>query len=98
MTCRETRLPATSPASSATACKVAQHASRQSGERTAPRRPTQGVPSLQHEALDDPVENDAIVVAIPGVSGPVLHSLWALVREELDMYVPSGTVNNGGAG
>ena len=59
---------------------------------------TQGVPSLQHEALDDPVEDDAIIVAIPGVGGPVLYSLGALIREELDMYIPSGTVNDGSAG
>lgn len=59
---------------------------------------TQRVPSLQHEALDDPVEDDTIVVAIPGVGGPVLHSLGALIRKELDMYIPSGAVNDGSAG
>ena len=61
-------------------------------------QPTQGVPSLQHEALDDPMEDDTIIVAIPGVAGPVLHSLGALIREELDMYVSSSTVDDGSAG
>ena len=59
---------------------------------------TQRVSSLQHESLDDPVEDDTIIVAIPGVGGPVLHSLGALIREELHMYIPSGAVNDGSAG
>lgn len=59
---------------------------------------TQGVPSLQHEALDHSVEDDAIVVACPGVSGPVLYSLGALIRKKLDMYIASGAVNDGTAG
>lgn len=64
----------------------------------APKRLTQGVPSLKHEALDDSVEDDTVVVAVPRVAGPVLHSLGALVWEQLDMYVSSGAVNDGRAG
>ncbi len=55
---------------------------------------TQGVSCLQHEALDDSVEDGAIVVAIAGVCGPVLHSLGTLLWEKLDMYVPSCAVND----
>lgn len=64
----------------------------------APKRLTQGIPSLQHEALDDSVESNAIIVAVPRVAGPVLHSFGALVGEELDVYVSSGAVNDGSAG
>ena len=57
-------------------------------------RLTQRVSCLQHEALDDPVEDDTIVVAIAGVCGPVLHSLGTLLREKLNMYVPSCAVDD----
>ena len=57
-------------------------------------RLTQRVSCLQHEALDDSVKYDTIVVAITGVCGPVLHGLRTLLREKLDMYVPSCAVND----
>ena len=44
------------------------------------------------------MEDDAVIVPVPGVTGPVLHSLGALVREELDVYVSSGAVNDSSAG
>ena len=56
---------------------------------------TKRIPSLQHEAFDDSVEDDTIVVAIPRVGDPVLHSLGALVREQLDMDVTTSAVDDG---
>lgn len=56
---------------------------------------TKRVPSLQHEALDDSVENDAIIIAVLAVGGPVLHSLGALLREQLEMDVAPGGVHDG---
>ena len=57
-------------------------------------RLTERVSCLQHEALDNSVEDDAIVVAIAGVCGPVLHSLGTLLWEKLNMYVPSCAVDD----
>lgn len=46
-----------------------------------------GIAGLDHEATDDPVEEVPVEVAIPRVSNEVLHRLWALDREELDVDV-----------
>ena len=44
------------------------------------------------------MEDDAVVVPIPRMCRPVLHSLGALVGKELDMDVPPGAVNDSSAG
>ena len=40
-------------------------------------------PHLDHELLDDPVEDVAVVVAVPRVHAEALHRLGAFLREQL---------------
>mmetsp|Transcript_23682 Transcript_23682/g.40764 ORF Transcript_23682/g.40764 Transcript_23682/m.40764 type:complete len:459 (-) Transcript_23682:586-1962(-) len=56
---------------------------------------TEGVASLEHEALDDAVQDEAVVVPVANVLREVLHGLRALFREELDVYVAEGGVQKG---
>ena len=53
---------------------------------------------MQHEALDDSVKDDPIIVAMPRVCDPVLHSLGALLREQLDVDVAPSAVKDGCSG
>mmetsp|Transcript_11858 Transcript_11858/g.37837 ORF Transcript_11858/g.37837 Transcript_11858/m.37837 type:complete len:617 (+) Transcript_11858:92-1942(+) len=55
------------------------------------------VPGLAHEAFDDSVEEDAVVVPLPRVRREVLDRLRALVREELDVYLSIRGVDAGEA-
>ncbi len=43
---------------------------------------TQRVSCLQHEPFDDPMEDDAIVVAVARMRGEVLNGAWALIWEQ----------------
>ena len=61
--------------------------------RTTTRYETE--PHLDHELLDDPVEDVAVVVAVPRVHAEVLHRLGALLREQLHVDVPHGGVQRG---
>jgi len=45
---------------------------------------TGGVTTLDHEVLDDAVEDDAVVVTLPREPGKVLASLGRLISVELD--------------
>ena len=56
---------------------------------------TKGVASLHHEALDDSVEDDAVVVAVLRVRREVLDGLGALLGEELERDVALGGVHDG---
>ena len=55
---------------------------------------TQGVARLDHEALDDAVEDDAIVVAVARVRGKILHGLGAVVGEQLEVHISFGGVQD----
>ena len=57
-----------------------------------------GVPGLHHEALDDPVENVPVEVAVPRVHDKVLHAPRALLGEERDVDVAHGGVDDDGVG
>jgi hypothetical protein len=48
------------------------------------------VSGLYHKALDDAMEDDAVVVPVARVRHEVLHRLRALLREELEVDVPYG--------
>mmetsp|Transcript_56947 Transcript_56947/g.90213 ORF Transcript_56947/g.90213 Transcript_56947/m.90213 type:complete len:218 (-) Transcript_56947:1071-1724(-) len=68
-------------------------------ELTAPNALTPGaialwIPRLDHEALNHPVEDDIVVVAILGVHCEVLNTLWTLLMEELDNNVTHGGMNS----
>ena len=55
---------------------------------------TEGVAGLEHEALDDSVEDDALVVAVARMRREILHRLGALVREQLERYVALSRVDD----
>ena len=48
---------------------------------------TQRVTSLQHKALDNPMEDDVVIVTVLGVRGEVLNSARTLLREQLESDV-----------
>ena len=52
-------------------------------------------PYLNHELLDDPVEDVAVVVAVPRMDAEVLHRLGTLLREELHVDVAHGGMQCG---
>ncbi len=54
-----------------------------------------GVTRLYHEALDDAVEDVAVVVAGLAVDAEVLARLGRLLREEFDVYVSHRRVKDG---
>jgi hypothetical protein len=54
----------------------------------------QGVPRLHHEALDDPVEDEVVEVAVLAVGREVLHRARALLRVQLHVNVAVVGVNN----
>lgn len=56
---------------------------------------TEGVAGLEHEAFDDAVEDDAVVVAVARMRREVLHRLGALVWEQLERDVALGGVDDG---
>ena len=66
--------------------------------RDPPRAVPERVPGLQHEPLDDAVEDDVVIVPVSAVRCEVLASLRARFREQLDVDVPDGGVNDRGAG
>lgn len=55
---------------------------------------TEGVACLEHEALDDAMEDDAIVVTVARMRREVLHRLGAIVWEELESDVTLSRVDN----
>lgn len=54
----------------------------------------QRVACLDHEALDDSVEEEAIIVTILAMGGEILDSSWALFRIELQLDVTHGGVED----
>ena len=52
-------------------------------------------PHLDHELLDDPVEDVSVVVTVARVHAEVLHRLGTLLREQLHVDVPNGGVQRG---
>jgi hypothetical protein len=60
----------------------------------APGAVPQGVPSLHHEALDDPVEDEVVEVAVLAVGREVLHRARALLWVQLHVDVAIVGVNN----
>mmetsp|Transcript_27372 Transcript_27372/g.88407 ORF Transcript_27372/g.88407 Transcript_27372/m.88407 type:complete len:425 (-) Transcript_27372:335-1609(-) len=65
--------------------------------RRASRAVAQGVPRLYHEALNHPMEQHAVVVAVTRVRDEILDCLGALVREELQVDLPIGGIDADGA-
>ena len=64
----------------------------------APGTVPERVPGLQHEPLDDAVEDDVVVVPVSAVRGEVLARLRARIREHLDVNIADGGVNDRRAG
>mmetsp|Transcript_79852 Transcript_79852/g.234888 ORF Transcript_79852/g.234888 Transcript_79852/m.234888 type:complete len:305 (+) Transcript_79852:385-1299(+) len=54
-----------------------------------------GVSGLDHEALDDAVEDGVVVVAVLRVHREVLHALWGFLEEQLDHNVSHRGVDRG---
>ena len=53
-----------------------------------------GVTALDHKVLDDTVEHDAVVIAVFGVGGEILHRLGGKLREQADGDVAHSGVHN----
>lgn len=64
---------------------------KQASDQTHPTEPNRAAkPHLQHEALDDAVEDYAVVVTVARVRREVLDGAGALVGEEPQRHVPLG--------